>query len=572
MRDLRLAFKNSREKLVIFGFWGFILKSMEVLLMALLAMKKFSLKPSKIALNNVPKIFSNHLELRIKDDSVCCSAIMEDLCNYRYRVFDQLINLRSDKNIDYFLPNVRNLLKGDEYDELLSVFGKHHNTRWDYDPIHEYIFDDLKIPYGVAEIKVPWEVGRFNLYPQLAIHTEEIDRLSFIFSRDVISFMSSNASTSNSVQWANAMEAGIRIFNVISTYSILKGRKARFCCGFDKLIGSLIDMHFKYILFNNEYSFFQTSNHFAANLLGLASINLHFNSQTYTNFLISLLRKEVFRNTDDGLLNEGSISYHRFTSEMYFTTYLLLSEKAGVRCLDLEDTFSAMAKVPIALENPLGLHTQFGDSDGGFLNWLVFPYSVVLNTYTPYVVINYSLFVDWFFKRLGLVSPRISGSYNTFGGNQLAVFRSENLYVAINNIKQSQNIYNKTHFHDDHGYPEIFYKGRAILVDAGTYCYTLDLCLMAKYRGAVSHLNQAANSISGTPFGDFERNMMDLFFEKDDMGFVYRVRVKGSCQEIILFDYNAKLDDLRLNLNSDLECRDIVLIPNYLSEPILLVD
>ena len=358
-----------------------------------------------------------------------------------------------------------------------------------------------KINLGNSDIKIPWELGRFSYFAKLSsINNIDIEQQKLLFEQYIYSFINKNSYTSRSVQWCNAMEAGIRITNILIAYSNYKSRGCNFTENFEQTIYSLTLMHRKYILLNLEYSVFQTSNHLIANIMGLIAIYTHYDLKMRRPVLKVLqvfLLSELNRNLRDGFWGEGSSAYHRFTSEMVAFMYFLLniSLKSNRKQEKIKDLIYRMYVVSMELENPLNCHSLVGDSDGGSFNFLcLFEFSNShYSNKSPY---NLRYYTDYMSRILGvnqlplyyptqamlknksiqkhfqiLNFPGEFSSFEVLENSNYVVLRSPNFYMCLSRM-QSDNIYNLTHFHDDSGLVELFVNNEVVLIDSGTYSYT----------------------------------------------------------------------------------------------------
>lgn len=427
------------------------------------------------------------------------------------------------------------------------------NIVWNRDFFTGKEFLEKKLYFDGSEIKVPWELGRFGVFPKLAanLQVDEI-KVARVFMCYVKSFAHHNSNTNNNIQWANAMEAGIRISNILITYNLLCKRAVKFETGFEQLLTDLALLHRKFILLNNEYSLFQTSNHFIANILGLTAIYAHFDLRGRRFILKALnmvLVSETKRNISENFWFEGSTAYHRFTCEMiiftvnYFNITGIISESSKHRYSDM---CINMANLVFELENPTGMHSLLGDSDGGEFNYFA-TRCIEINgqvIYTPYSVENFQKlvenFLDWenerFFansksllkfssKYLDNASIQVSNNpfanIKVFRNRHFIVIRSTQLYLVVNTMA-AKGLFNYTHFHDDFGLVELFINNTVHLVDSGSFSYTSNVIQRNIDRSRTAHHYQLQ-----APVVDQEEH--DVFTLKDRVeGKVLHSHVSGT--------------------------------------------
>ncbi|MFC6439593.1 hypothetical protein [Bowmanella sp. JS7-9] len=573
MRDLRKAVQSAKSKVAIFGIKLFLLKVVEIAISEILVripvrLRKTSvpLKRDRLKVNILSDIIDE--SQRLYSDSF---SLVSNWLDYRYLVFGQWLNFKSDSLINSDIESLNNTLTSEQIRNLKFVFGDCFQLSWDVDVINDYKFSNKSIPYNIAEVKVPWDFGRFLYFPQMAMYSDELDRVGYIFQRDVISFYIKNGKSS-SIQWANAMEAGIRLHNLCLTYMILQARGFIFEDGFETLFYSGVKMHRKFIFLNNEFSFAQTSNHFACNILGVVASFYFYPSKFQSWLMRKLFNFEVQRNTHEGLLNEGSTAYHRFTSEIYLSTFFLLSGLSGDNKSDeygnVKATLTKMFNLVEQIENPLGLHTQSGDADGGFLNWITVPFSNKLQCFTPYDVRSYRSFIEVLGKSVNLsINDVSSNGLNELSDRQIIVFRDSKLFVMINNIRVCSGVFNKTHFHDDHGFVEVFYEDKCLSIDPGMPCYTSDIASRTFFQGASAHYAFQLANKADNPFADIDRAINLITYEEDD--YVLTIEVANEKDEVLFqLHYDKPKQEIVKFFKKSNNSK--IIFVNYLSKPISL--
>jgi hypothetical protein len=568
MRDVKESSRSFFSKIEIYGVWNFLIKCVEVSISLILTNITLRLK-AKGEDSNRDVVFIRKLLLLQRDQftSKHSGVLLKEYESYLYTIYDKKICFREDGLLSGEMGRLSGILEDDEIGELVCRYGHHNSIGWSRDPLHGFKFERKKVAYNRAEIKIPWELGRFNYYPQLALHHHSAEDVAECFYRDLISFYVSNAST-DTIQWSNAMEAGIRIFNVVITYLILKERGVRPPSSVDKLFVYGVSLHRTYILLNNEFSFIQTSNHFACNLLGLAATCMVLQNSWLEGLVKKLFLRELDRNTFHDFLTEGSTAYHRFTAEVYLSIYLLSNSYKSCRNYSIEKKLKEMGQIVSDIENPLGLHTQFGDSDGGFLNWLIIPYSQKLTLYTPYDVKSFEAFLVKMYTLIDIADfhkPEKRRGLHLLAGGSLILYRDSDVYLLVNNIVQVQGVYNKAHYHDDHGYMEFFLHDKAVVVDAGMPCYTLDTKKRFVYQSYLSHFGNSGAEQGRNPFGDFSRKLRTISVNGTDEIVEIEVtdREGGS-----MFIFRRRLGEkVRYELSFASESKT-VLFPNYLSSSI----
>lgn len=480
------------------------------------------------------------------------------------------------------------------FNRWVNVKSKNNEIMWNYDFIYDHVYARKEIKNGVTDIKVPWELGRFSYFAKLsAIKSKDYYITARTFEHFVKSFIENNGNTKECVQWANAMEAGIRISNILIAYSNYINNGIDFNQEFEDEVASLALMHRNYILFNLEYSIFQTSNHFIANILGLTSIYVHVKlpfKKSILRILLKVCLHEIRRNCVDDFWFEGSTAYHRFTSEMIAHIYFCLNyELENSKNLDfLLSCIDRQFKITLKLKNPLGLHTLIGDADGGDFNYLnnslimsndpieVSPY----NIYYHYVLMKNVALTNHHekfrarklsFKEHLAIPQAKAVSFKFNAEDSLEIHTNENMtivsnkyvFLVINTMKNHK--YNLTHFHDDYGLVELFVNDKPVLVDTGTFSYTAETERKLRETQRYSHLDFKRNRtiLENSVFALEKRYLGQMnVLDSSNVRFAVDIRIEEFQYHIVI-----TTTDINITSNEDfLTNRQPYLCTNYLNE------
>lgn len=208
--------------------------------------------------------------------------------------------------------------------------------RWD----EKKWYKDQRIAHKLgSDIKVPWELARFQHLPQLAIFAMADPSLKEQnlkeFKNQILDFISNNPPRMG-VNWTCTMDVGIRVANMLAAYDMF--------CQMDE--GGILDQNFKqtfsnsvyehalHIVNNLEYSPHLTSNHYLSDIAGLLQACAYLNGggeiDAWLAFavqeIISEMKKEFY---EDGGNFESSTSYHRLSGElMAYSAALILGLKS----------------------------------------------------------------------------------------------------------------------------------------------------------------------------------------------------------------------------------------------------
>lgn len=184
-----------------------------------------------------------------------------------------------------------------------------------------------------AEIKVPWELGRFYHFPQMAVvavfDKDKRESLLREYKNQIYDFIISNP-YAKCIQWSSAMDVSIRIVNIliafdifsqIDTASILDFRFRRRLLGFTAQHGRFIYRHLEYGKI--------PSNHYPADLVGLLYAGSYLPKSRITRNWIEFSIKEIVdcvkrQYHEEGTHFEGSTFYHCLTTEfIMFATAMI---------------------------------------------------------------------------------------------------------------------------------------------------------------------------------------------------------------------------------------------------------
>jgi len=189
-----------------------------------------------------------------------------------------------------------------------------------------------------VDIKVPWELARFQHLSQLAIFALVDGNLKEQnikeFKHQVLDFIVNNPPRMG-VNWVCTMDVGIRAANMLVAYDMF-AQLDRFGIlddEFKQLFANSIYEHGIHIVNNLEYSEVIRNNHYLSNILGLLYVSAYLENSKEINQWLSFSIQEVINEMDyefyeDGGNFESSTNYHRLSGElMVYITALILGLK-----------------------------------------------------------------------------------------------------------------------------------------------------------------------------------------------------------------------------------------------------
>jgi|GEM_PF-1306626 len=416
--------------------------------------------------------------------------------------------------------------------------------------------------YGV-DIKNPWELGRMQHLPKLAIAAiSMLDTDQGFFARCLSEFKSQiydfrgSCPPSMGVQWSSAMDVGIRIGNILLAFDFFRSSGHEFDQKFKQDLEDMCREHLLYIIRNPEYAEGQPNNHYFSNLCSVLILSLYLlnDSQSYGLAkwaLVNIVREIRRQFNSDGSNFEGSTSYHLFTVEMFLCaiaatnsltdeekTMILDTEESSVdyrivfkdtpeiisdiRFLLMGDESSITEKISqmltfsSAISDNIDRYPRFGDEDGG--SYIDINFSDDTTRRNRHYDVNrdprstYSLF---FSKNL---PEHITKLFR--GIKPKSFFEDIGLYSLYNDsvriwIKNGAlGLYGRGgHNHNDNLSFVLYKGGYEIITDPGSYVYTAEPDYRNLFRGTRYHNTP---QISSKEINSYGEETEELFWFRTD--------------------------------------------------------
>lgn len=229
-----------------------------------------------------------------------------------------------------------------------------------------------------GDIKVPWELSRLQHLPRLAIAYQLLpqDRKQILleYRNEILDFISQNPIRMG-VNFMCPMDVGIRNANIALSFSLFHSFGGRFDKVFERVLCDYLIDSAKFLYKNLELSSVYRSNHYFADISGIlfsASVMPDYRlRRKYLIFARNEIVKEINNQFyDEGTNREGSVAYHRLTSEMALYSLALihyLSKRNEVEDAE-KNVYEKAAKACIFMDDitrPDGCFPSMGDNDGG---------------------------------------------------------------------------------------------------------------------------------------------------------------------------------------------------------------
>lgn len=196
-----------------------------------------------------------------------------------------------------------------------------------------------------VDIKVPWELSRMQHLPTLAIayqfaaqnHSSFEKPLIYMreFRNQILDFLATNP-PSYGVNWSCPMDVAIRVANMLVARDIIIAGGAELDDEFESIFFASVKAHARHIIRNLEWAPKVRGNHYLANIVGLLFVSIFIpcddEVDSWLIFSVHELISEVdYQFHDDGSNFEGSVCYHRLSSEMVLWASALLSNLSSLK-------------------------------------------------------------------------------------------------------------------------------------------------------------------------------------------------------------------------------------------------
>lgn len=376
-------------------------------------------------------------------------------------------------------------------------------------------YKEIEIPYGKADIKVPWELSRFQHAAVLgqAYWLTGDEKYAREFARQVDDWIDRNPPKFG-VNWACTMDVAIRVANWILGFYFFKDSQAFTNEFLIKFLKSL-PTHGRHIMANLENKGI-TNNHYLADLVGLIYLGIAFpefkEARRWREFGLQELVKEMEKQVyDDGMDFEASTCYHRLALELFFYPALLCRLNGIELPQVFVDKLKKMFDFVLYVLKPNGRMPQIGDNDNGRLHVLgkrdILDMTYLLTFATLYYDDPAYKIEEFGFapEALWLFGPEAYERWSKLPGRSVEelesrafpdggiyVMRHKKDYMVISCGPNGQGGLGG-HAHNDKLSFELCVGGEDVIVDPGTFVYTSDPRQRNLFRSTTSHNTVVVN-------------------------------------------------------------------------------
>lgn len=313
------------------------------------------------------------------------------------------------------------------------------------------------------DIKIPWELSRFHYLFVLgyAYKVTTDEQYAQTFAHHVNDWIDNNPFLLGP-NWICPMDVGIRALNWVWAFYFFQQSPTILGDFWQRIICSLYD-HFVYLEHNWEIADSRTSNHYLSDLIGYLYLCYFFQNLPGVDLKAAWCYQELLREWDkqifdEGTDYEGSTSYHRLVTEIFYHVKLMSELLGFPLAKKYHEKLAGMLTFIDWCTPRNGTPIQIGDNDSG-----------------------------------KILYPGISGTC-TSGHNQVKHFTNFGLSIIKTDawhISLRHHAYNERqpagHFHNDAASITVAYQGINLIVDPGSYMYTPSIYWRNYFRSVTVH-------------------------------------------------------------------------------------
>jgi hypothetical protein len=340
-----------------------------------------------------------------------------------------------------------------------------------------------------SDIKVPWELSRFQHLPVLAVahRVSGAQRWLDEIGAQLRSWIAANP-VEFGPNWACTMDVAIRAANWIAALAVMADAAAEEPW-FEQALGSLL-LHGRFIRSHLEWAPVR-GNHYLSDVVGLLHVSALFGGsregREWADFASRELVAELARQVrSDGCDHEASIPYHRLVAELFICGLQAAEVLApGAVGSDARGRVAEMLRFTADYTRGDGLAPQVGDADDG--------------RYLPlsdYALADPRAHLHLFGQaRVAYTHPEGHAAYPAGG---YWIMRGSELYVLVRCGDVGVGGVG-SHAHNDALAIEFAYGEQPLVVDLGSYLYTADPHARNQFRSTAFHATLTIDGAEQNP-------------------------------------------------------------------------
>jgi uncharacterized heparinase superfamily protein len=412
---------------------------------------------------------------------------------------------------------------------------------WYLDPIANLRFPE-RVPYrewnllemrpGLADIKLPWELGRCQHWVPLgqAYRLTGDDRFAAEIVRQLDDFAEANP-VALGIQWTCTMDVALRALNWAIAAELIRESRAFDAAAMQRFYRALFDCA-AFVETNLENKYEVTSNHFLSNVVGLYGAAIVFCDLPAGRRWIAACRQWLEQEMrvqvlPDGADYESSVPYHRLVAELFLCGWRLALLDERPLSNDFRSSLVRMIDFLHAVSRPDGLMPQIGDADDGRVHimsdygrttpqdprHLFGPAAALLNEGRWLSGVDAALARWeagwWGCGALPAVSPVEPPKLARYEQAGIFVARTGAAFLVVSNGRVGTNGFGN-HKHNDLLSFEFHDAGQPLIVDPGSYVYTSNPAARNAFRSTRAHNTL---QIDGVEQNDLKPEFLFRLFE-----------------------------------------------------------
>lgn len=401
---------------------------------------------------------------------------------------------------------------------VLDIFGKYeyeeYKDKWNAGFQTGNSWPEKDFSYSIAvgqredigDIRTNWELNRHYQFACLAknyylsgdaAYLNELKELFDDWNRHNL-FL-------HGVEWTSAMEIGIRSVSWIYTYVFLHYAAAKYQTEVQELLEQIrcgVLVMADYIV-RHRARYSSANNHLIVEMFAVGMAGLFFDYGAWTSLSVKILSEELPKqNYEDGVNKEMSLHYQSFAMEAYGILWLAL-QKNNIKIPDSWKSYlGSMSQYLADCCGDYGEVIAFGDNDEGKIldlqgkiqdhyRYVLQLMGTVLNfryTDLPFVE-NISWLItkkqETDYRKKRLYKPELVCSYPK-GGYTLIRSMDRKVLIGMDHAELGFGSI-AAHGHADALSIQLYYCGKPILVDSGTYNYHVPKNTRDLFRSTKAH-------------------------------------------------------------------------------------
>ena len=358
----------------------------------------------------------------------------------------------------------------------------------------------------IGDIRTNWELNRHYQFTCLAKnYYVSGEKKYFVELAELFYDWNKHNLFLHGVEWVSAMELGIRVISWIYTYVFISNAIEKYNFEereFTEKICHGILVMTEYII-KHRARFSSANNHLIVEMFAVGMSGILFGKKEWIQLSVSILTKELPRqNYEDGVNKEMSLHYQSFVMEAYGILWLSLIHNHYVVPNSWKRYLSSMSQYMADCCGEFGEIVVFGDNDEGKLldlqGRIEDHYRYVLQLMgmlldKKYTSVNLIENICWIttknqqeiYYRKQLYIPNLVSHYK-IGGYTILRSRDRKVLIGMDHAELGFGSI-AAHGHADALSIQVYYEGKPVLFDAGTYNYHVPKKIRNEIRSTKAH-------------------------------------------------------------------------------------